>query len=218
MFIPVPNAAELSLQFSQADGEFAENVFGVQRDEAWDGPSLLLVANAMATWWHDGDGSGNSYRGKQAATVEFLKVTARDLTIEGGLRVDSTTIPASVTGGGTGNQIQNGLSLSVTARSGLAGRSQRGRTFLVGLAEGNLSNIGDNLITSTVAVSVVDAFNALIGAIHTADSHSVLSVISRRHDNAPRITGVTTPIIQYGLHDLFLDYQRRRAPGHNRHH
>lgn len=217
-FIPVVNCAEVELKFTQTDGEFAENTFGVQRDEAWDTATLLTMANAFVNWWHDGDGIGGIYRTFQFTGVTLLGATARDLTTSGGIRVDSTAVPASIHGAGTGFQLQDGLSLAVTARTGHAGRSFRGRTFLVGLANGVLDTSGANIIDAGVGANFIKMMNALILAVNTADTHSHLCVISRRTGNAPRVTGLTTPILQYGLHDMFLDYQRRRAPAHNRHH
>lgn len=217
-FIPVIDCAEVSLKFSQTDGEFAENTFGVQRDEAWDHASLLAVANAFVTWWDVGDGAGGIYRTFQAAGVNILGATARDLTTEGGMAVDSTVVPAHTHGTAANFQLQNGVSFAVTARTGLAGRSQRGRTFLVGLANDVLTASGDDVINAGVAANFILMMNKLILNVTAADAHSKLVVISRRHNNAPRVTGVTTAITNYGIHDNFLDYQRRRAPGHNRHH
>lgn len=216
-FIPVVNAARVSLAFTQTSGEFAENVFGVQRDEAWDPTGLTTVAQAVMDWWHDGDGT-HSYRGFQHTGCTLLQCTARDLTVQDAPVVTVAADEASNVGTDAGTALAAGLSFALTARTGLAGRSHRGRTFLIGLASGAVDASNKNAVAAANAPLYVSAFNSLITKVHTADVHSTLVVISTRHNNAPRASGVTTPITSYGYHDLFLDYQRRRAPGHNRHH
>lgn len=217
-FIPVTNTAEVSLQFSQADGEFAENVWGVVRDEAWDVASLTALAHTFMTWWHDGTG-GASYREAQGTGVQLLGCAVRDLTTETSPSLVISPFPITeVHGIDTAAPLPNGVSFAITARTGHAGRSFRGRTFAIGLTESVLLSSDSNQIKPDVAAIFTVALGGLITAVHAADAHAQLAVVSRRHDNAPRSLGVATPIVNYGYHDLFLDYQRRRAPGHNRHH
>lgn len=223
-FIPVTNAADFSLQFAQQSGDFAENVFGVQRDEAWTVPALTTVGNAIMEWWKSGDGT-HKYQGLMSSTVTLLGCYVRDMTTAISPTL-SLPVPGDITaaGAGSANPLPQGVSFAVTARTGLAGRSYRGRTFLIGLTEDDIVEPNANQLPAASATGIVAAFNALITAVHTADSHSTLVVVSKysgvdSHGKPiPRTVGVTTPIIGYGYHDLFLDYQRRRAPGHNRHH
>jgi hypothetical protein len=223
-FIPCLNTAEVSLQFAQGDGEFAENVFGVERSIAWDAGSLLAMVEAFREWYVAGDGIASVYAGLQHTSVILTNVNGRDLTTSSGIIANA---PGRVGDHGTNGDalIPQGQTFTLTARTALAGRSFRGRTYLVGLDESFYSGGSVDVADSAHANTAVLAWNALITAVTAADADAQLVVISRYHlvdvpppTTLPRANGVMTPIVAYGYHDLFMDYQRRRAPGHNRHH
>lgn len=216
-FIPVTNCAEVSLEFAQPDGEFAENTWGVQNSAPWTLADLTTMGTAFNHWWYTGDGTV-TYRGQQPNTCTLIGSVVRDLTTQ---TSDTVTVPAneaSNVGVQTSNFLENGITKAMTARTGLSGRSFRGRTFLIQLNAASLASGDPNLFSAASMEDYVDFMEALISAVPAAVATCSLVVISRRHNNAPRGTGVTTPIVHYGYHDLYVDYQRRRAPGHNRHH
>jgi hypothetical protein len=217
-FIPVPNAARVSLLFTQADGEVAENVFGVQLADAWTAGELAAMAQAFLTWWEVGDGAGHSYAALMGTGITSLGAEARDLTTSTSPVAFVANGAGDITGDDATEPLMNGASFTMTARTGLAGRSQRGRTYMIGLCDDFVDGTDVNKATASAANSARLAFNALITKVTATDAGATLVVISTRHNNLPRLTGITTPITSYGFHDLFLDYQRRRAPGHNRHH
>lgn len=222
-FIPVNNAAEFSLQYIQGDLSFAENVFWVQRSAAWTEAELLTMAGAFKTWWTTGDGA-NSFKGLQVNTLALNAVGYRDFTTQAGFSgIYQTGLPIQAVAVGVGAPL--GCSFSLTARTGLAGKSFRGRVFFCGLVAGDFSNEPLNAISGAQAANMVSALDALITAVPAADATCKLVVCSRFHQpggpgtpSVPRTAGLTTPITAYGYHDLFMDFQRRRAPGHNRHH
>lgn len=216
-FIPVPKGVEVELKFSLNDGEFAENKFGVLYAAEPTTDQLHEICQKVMDWWHNGDGAGASYREFQSVGCTMTGASARALTVQNDHRVDVAADETSNTGSDSGGALQNGLSFAVTARTGLAGRSYRGRTFLAGLSLSVCVNDGDNVIRASTAGNIVIAFNHLITAVASADTSPTLCVISRYTNNAPRETGIATPVINYGYHDLYLDFQRRRAPGHNVH-
>jgi len=221
-FVPVANAAQFSLQYQQGDGTFAENVFWVKRSAAWNQAELVTMAGAFKTWWATGDGT-NSLKSLQNANVALTGVGYRDMTTQTGYSgVYQTELPASAIYGGAAAPL--GTSFSFTARTGLAGRSNRGRLFFVGLSVGSFSNEGLNEISATFAADMVSVLNSLITAVTEADATCTLVVASRYYQpggpktpTVPRAAGVTNPITTYGFHNLFMDFQRRRAPSHNRH-
>lgn len=223
MFIPVADAAEFQLIYSQQDGSFAENTFWVQRDEAWDTASLLTVAAAFKTWWLNGDGT-NKLSTHVTHEVSLQQVDGRDNTTDSSPGVVYTTgLPAAGTLDPPTAAL--GLTMAITSHTGLSGRSYRGRSYLVGLGEANWESFELNTFKADAAGVIQTAFNALPAHITAADAHSQLVVCSRfsgvdptTHRPIPRVSGVTTPIINYSFHDLLTDFQRRRAPAHNRHH
>lgn len=216
-FIPVPNCAQITMSYEIADSDIAENVFAVQNTGSWTPTSLGTVAAVFNTWNDTAVGGHSPYEARSTETT-LTQVEARDLTTQTG-PVVIVPYPGSH-GAGTDDsgQVPAGITKAFTARSGLAGRSQRGRTFVVGFAEDSLNSGDRNLVATTTANDYVAWFNALIAAVHSANAAWTLVVVSRFHNNAPRSTGVTTPISSYGYANLFVDYQRRRAPGHGRHH
>jgi len=220
-FIPALNTAEVSLQFAQQDGEFAENTFYVENSAAWTAGDLTTIAQNFMDWWKNGNGT-YSYRGSQSSLVTLLGCNARDLTTASS---DSVTVAADETsnvGGGSADPLQNGLTKAITWRTGLSGRSFRGRTFLVGLTLNDLEGGANNQFAAASVAHYVLFCGSLITAVPAALATAELVVLSRYHlvsgHTVPRTDGVMTPIISAGNHDLFVDFQRRRAPGHNRHH
>jgi hypothetical protein len=147
-----------------------------------------------------------------------VQTEARDLTTQTSSVVIVPYPGAHAAGGDNSGQIPAGLTKAFTARSGLAGRSQRGRTFVVGLASDSLSSGDKNVVATATLNDYVAWFNALIAAVPAANAAWSLVVVSRFHNGAPRASGATTPITSYGYANVFVDYQRRRAPGHARHH
>src|ERR1700747_674322 len=199
-FIPVVDAAEITLQFSQQDGSFAENVFCVQRSAAWDISHLNTMAAAFKTWWTTGDGV-HAYQKYATTACSLVAIGARDMTTQtSDSVVYNTGLP--IAGLDASAEIPLGITWALTARTGLAGRSFRGRTFVVGMATDTFATPSLNLIGAAAAVDWVDAFNALITAVPAADATCTLVVCSRVHNGAPRVSGVTTPITSYGYHNL----------------
>jgi hypothetical protein len=98
--------------------------------------------------------------------------------------------------------------LVVTHRTGLRGRSYRGRTYV-----GGLHHYATNSVTSQDASNVtgiVSAFSWLLTAANTANA--VWSVLSKFSNLAARAQGVMTPITGLSA-DTFYDSQRRRLFG-----
>lgn len=216
VFQDCPGIAEVVLQFVQPDGSIAENALHFSNGgvDVWPSGDLTTLANAVGTWWATGDGSGNTYKGIVSEHTTLANVIARDLTVE-----DSNieTVASGVAGEDTSVYLPNGVTWSITHRTGKLGRVNRGRTFVIGLCEDSQDTSLKNSLDATVAANQILAFGALIPAIPAANAAWYWGVLSRRLDKAVRATGVITPITSVGYANLNLDYQRRRAPGHNRH-
>lgn len=220
-FIPGPGFAEVTLNFAQGDGEQAVNVFGVDsgQTDALTFDDLAALCVTVVDWFGTGDGT-HSYKALMQSSSSLVDVRARDLTTDSGPIAIET---ANVSGTDGGGKLANGLTFTVTSRTALSGRSYRGRTFLVGLTDNFLVAGQQNVADSGHADDAINAFFPLIAAIAgttlpDAASTPALAVLSRRTAGAPRAAIVATPVTNFGYHDLFMDYQRRRAPGHNRHH
>jgi hypothetical protein len=92
------------------------------------------------------------------------------------------------------------------------------------MTTGALLSGSSNQIDTGFVTLVLLAFNALSDAVtaYGGGADAVLSVLSRfNKDDVPtppheRAVGIATPVTQYQVVDLYVDFQRRRAPGHNR--
>ena len=218
-----PKCVKAALDFAQQDGEFAENTFGLMgsADGPYDAAQLTDIANALITWMGTGDGAGHSYQAELSDNYELISVTVKDLSVVDGAIVVAA---ASVVGSKASDAEQQGVAAAITARTGLSGRSFRGRTFILGLTDASVVDASHpNQLASGYATNMSDAFNALPGvggspAISSGGTDFVMAVLSYRNAGADRANILPTPITSYGFHDLLTDFQRRRAPGHNRHH
>jgi hypothetical protein len=106
------------------------------------------------------------------------------------------------------------VTIAVSWRTGITGRSFRGRTYHLGLSEAQY--VGSTLEV-TPAGLILTAYDALLTTIN-AISGNQMGVLSRYADKAPRVNGLLTPISNVEFVDLVLDSQRRRLPLHGIHH
>ncbi len=221
VFVPVVNGLQVNMQFASA-GDTNENVFWVKNTAAWNAATIKTMLDAFITWFGTGDGT-HSYKSNMSEDVILTSVNGRDNTTQAGLVViDQAGLP--ITGGTLVGQIQLGCSKSFTARTGLAGKSYRGRMFFCGVPNTAEDNADTGLVKAAWITTVLAALNTLPAAVTSAIATCSLVVCSRyyqpggpRTATVPRATGLMTPITVYGNHDLNVDFQRRRAPGHGRH-
>jgi hypothetical protein len=215
-FIPCANAAQVQMQYAQSNGDFAENVFWVTDSAGWTGAKLNDLCETFIDWFPVG-GGGQSLQGFVSTGTSLVNVAARDYTTQNGV-VGASQESLPLAGLDAGADVAKGITWAITGRTGLAGRSFRSRMYVIGLTANSVPVAGTNVVDSTHAAHMILAMNGLGPAIQAAVATQTLVVCSRRVNNAPRANGVMTPITSYGYHNLFTDFQRRRAPAHNRHH
>lgn len=205
-FIPATNVAQVAMRYNQ-NGESCENVYHVLNSSAWDVTTLTALANVFKTWE---SGTAAALRGN----VGYLyDIYVRDLTTQSSPEIDlaiSPTIPGLI----NAQLAPNSVTIAIKAQTGLAGRSTRGRTYWIGLTE---SQYDANWMNTTPLASIVSALNTLTSAVNAVSGHQ-LCVLSLRHNNAWRSSGLATPITTWVSVDNVVDVQRRRLPAHNRHH
>jgi hypothetical protein len=220
-FIPVLNGLEVGLHFTDVNNDDEVNVFWVKRSAPWTGALITTMLDAFITWFGTGDGT-HSYQKLISLTISLSKVTGRDYTTQNGLSlVSQYTLPLA--GTDANDMIAAGTTKAVTHRTGLAGKSYRGRTFLCGITDGAVPDPDLGVIQGSYMTNVVNAFEPLIAAVTAADAEAVLAVVSRYGGvptvggkSVPRATGISNPVTSFGYSDLNIDFQRRRAPGHSR--
>lgn len=219
-FVPVANTVYAQMQFTQPDGSFASQGYWVKRSAVWTPTEMLALAGVLKNWWLNGDGTQKPCA-FMTASYNLANIVVRDNTTATSPVVQYNTGLPSPGLHSSADNLPMGVSFALTMRTGLAGRSYRGRTFLMGLNSTLLSNESNNLVSGTAASELVTAYDALIPAIVAGDAGETLVVCSR-HWNAgiakgaqvSRVAGITTPVLSFGYHNLLLDFQRTRAPGH----
>jgi hypothetical protein len=222
VFVPAVNTLEVALHITDTTGDDNVNTFWVSRTAAWTPTLMDAMLSAFVFWFQNGD-TVHTYQNAMSSSASLTSVTGRDFTTQHGMsRVYQTGLP--VAGTGSANAIAAGTTKALTARTGLAGKSYRGRTFLAAVDALAVPDPDDGLITGTYVADAILAFNSLIPSVTSIDALAKLVVASRYYQpggpntpTVPRATAVLTPITSYGNHDLFVDFQRRRAPGHARH-
>lgn len=204
-FIPFDNTCQLNALYLLED-EPVENVYHFSGTAPWTATSMLGLAVQFAGW------ESTEAAHHRSSDVLYVGSIVRDLSTQFGAEVSHTD---AVPGILTGPRLPNHCTIAIKAATGLVGRSNRGRSFWIGLTQDQLDPSNINLITSAVASALVAHMNAMVGLVWTNGGKPV--VASRRTGGHPRVVGVTTPILNYGLSNLQIDSQRRRLPGHNRH-
>jgi len=200
-FQPVPTAAKVSIEGRLAD-EPAIITLGFSQAGAWGASEINQLAVDVA----------------DAFVTNALPFMASNYvyeqTVATGLRTDPDVTATSDTASGTpgGSLVvapPNNVTLAISFRTGLTGRSARGRNFWPGLVA---STVTDNEVSAVAANQIAGWYEASFlppGGI----SDWTWVVISRFSGGAPRVSGIVTPITQVVIVDTVVDSQRMRLPG-----
>lgn len=210
-----PGIASLTVSAVLPSSDVAQNILHFEKNDgtAWGTGDLTNLTNSFDTWLGTTNGKkATTDHMSEGVTIENL--LARDHTVDGGAEFGKTVSHA---GTDPGAIMASGLSFAVTLRSGLVGRSFRGRVYLIGLTtDFTISN--PDTVDPGKASDVITGWGDLISQAAGWSPPMKWVVLSKRHNKTWRDTGVGTPIVSVGYSELVLDYQRRRAPYHARHH
>lgn len=199
-FVPATNVAQVELIY-RLENSVMENVIHYQRGGGWTTSQMNDLAGQLIMWFDTG---GDAMFSNELSLVN-VKVT--DLTTESAGVVE--VAPATpIIGTWSGGVVPGNVALCVTKLTASRGRSYRGRMYLPGMPD---SQVSGSFIT-TAHLSIVAG---QISEILTQTVDGVVApmvVVSRFHDNAPRGTAVVSPVTSIRVNTR-LDSQRRRLPG-----
>lgn len=170
-FVPFPTGTMSALLRGTLSGIPFEMGFGVLKPASAATPvDGAQVGSVFAAWATTGLGGGVSTQ------VNFTECVVNDLTSSSGWQA-STTIGISGTAAGT--VVPNQVALSVTFQTAKRGRSFRGRVFVPGLTQPQLTN---SFTWSPATLTSFDGvFNSLDGQLNASGySHVVLSRIQNK--------------------------------------
>lgn len=197
-FIPVADTLMLELRQSLF-GQRIENTFGFRLTGGWSPAQLTALMNGMLLWWT------NELAPHLSADISLRELVATDLSSSTG-PVVTQAAPIPNPDGGVGfGSLPGNCGLCVSFRTNARGRSFRGRNFVAGLPE---TEVTGNTVSPTLVNNIQTAYNEII--IGGAQGAFEWVVISRFSNNAPRVAGVATQITTAVIVDPFIDSQRRR--------
>lgn len=199
-FIPTPNTLQAELRYL-FDNQQVENTLYFEYIDGVDLAGAVALADYLFDWWD------TNFKPLMATTIALREIYITDLTSISSFshtRVSSPIVP----GTRAGPAMPNSVALCIKFNTAQRGRSFRGRNYVMGMVEGDVTaNNFDGAYVTAVQAAYV-AMNAGL-----SDLGADWVVVSRFTNNAPRVTGVTTPITTVGVTDGIVDSQRRRLPG-----
>jgi len=202
-FIPVPNVVMCEV-IGELFGQVVENTLYFAFPDAPLISQVGQLASSVGEW---------AVGGLCTAVSEdyiYKRTQATDLS-EAGLASITDTTGANTPGVFTSDAAPGNVTLAVSFRSALGGRSYRGRNYIAGLP---LDTIEGNQCSAIHCETIVGVYESLVPDFIADDlPDAVHVVVSRYHLNAPRAEGVATPIITYLVTNRDLDSQRRRLTG-----
>jgi hypothetical protein len=204
-FIPVPDAASVELIYVM-NGETCENVFYVKKGSPYSLADLQALRGTVNTW---DAATWAPLRGAYASLVR-IRTRARDTASS---PAEDFALPTPRAGGQGGVTLPNNATFSIKLVTGLAGRSFRGRLFMVGLTSNYYGADSDHmsiLAGSNVLAALNNLLTVLAGAGHT------LGVVSYRSNKVFRTVGLFTPALNWTIADYNFDSMRRRLAGRGR--
>lgn len=200
-FVPFSNVGQFNVRATFQTNQI-ENVLHFANDVETITPSILVAGATVLL---------NSWASNMVDLLHedylFREVYAVDLTTSTSETATALLTPpqAGLVGGAAA---PGNAALVITHRTTLRGRSFRGRTYIGGLAG---TNIDGNIIDSTAANDILEAFNAVVDDM-LAEGWSFV-VCSRISGGVERTTGISTVVATSLLRDFNIDSQRRRLNG-----
>lgn len=196
-----PSVAKVEMRYTW-DGEEVENTLYFQLQAPIGVGGLVLLTGNLYTWWDA------NIRPLQSASVQLREIYARSMA---GLIAPeytwTTNLPAS--GENIEASLPNNVSLAISFRTGLTGRSSRGRNYIIGLTE---PMVAQNTVTPGVVSAYVAAYSQLTPAGGIFEDISWV-VYSQYSGGVLRPTGQAVAVLSVVVVDDTVDSQRRRLPG-----
>jgi len=200
-FVAAPNIIEVQLRYT-LQGERAMNRFHVHVGTGPTEAQCALTALEVAGWWD------TNVKSLVSTEMSLREVFCKGLAHENDVQA---TFSAGLPSAGTHaiDPLPNNVALCVSLRTGLTGRSARGRWYWCGLTNDQAD--GSHIVTG-VGTSIVAAIDALKDTIEGLGLQWM--IVSFQNAGVPRVGGpVYFQVNDALIVDDTLDSQRRRLPG-----
>lgn len=206
-FVPVPNTIQVEALFL-LDGQRIENTLYFERTGGWNVTQISEWLEQVQTIIQE------ELLPLLSSSIQFIELVARLLDAASSIGF-SLPINPPINGGLGVESMPNNVSYTVSFKTGLTGRSFRGRNYISGLG---VDSVASNTIAAATRTGLLEYFDVLLAA---ANANATPWVVVSRYSGIdpdtgkpiPRVTGVTTPVTSVTTYDLTVDSQRRRLPG-----
>jgi len=196
-FVAVGDHARISIEYRSVDGAPAANVFYVRDNLGGiDFARLDYMIDVVEGW------AQSSWDANVSEDWAMTRIVARSMDSETAPVADRTVnIPGLV----VQDMLPGQNTACMSLRTGIPGRSYRGRLYHVGLHKGNI-DLGR--LTSSTLTALLVVYSAFRTTWPIDDMQ--LMVVSFIADGEPRVTPVSTPVTSIILVDDKVDSQDRR--------
>lgn len=196
-----PNVAKVDV-IHMWDGQRVENTLYFYATTEPVYADLLSLATAVRDYWQA------NMLPLMSSQVAFMEVEVTKMEPVPAEYANVAALSPNI-GADNNPALPNSVTLAVSFRTGLTGRSYRGRNYWLGLTEPNVTN---NEVSPGLAVNIVAAYSGMSGAASIAPGWT-WSVYSRIVNGVPRETGLSQDVTSVSIVDYTIDSQRRRLPG-----
>lgn len=198
-FIPIPNGATLCFDFT-TDGQMWQFCLTIQkRAGAPSTADLDTLTTIGEGFWTD------HLKGFLSTPTTLRQIRATDQTSESG---PASVLSVAEAATGSANSLPLGTAIVNSFRTGLRGRSYRGRAYLGGLQSASL-----NTPTTMKAADIVSLLSYWADLANDLDAAGFDHVVaSKQHNGAVTNPAVVHVVTDYIIDTLF-DSQRRRLAG-----
>lgn len=200
-FVPVADTVEVELR-QLIFGQKVENVLGFRKTGGVSIADATDLWNALLLWWTTDEAHNLS------VDISLREGQITDLSSDSGFSVSFAAPTPNPNGFVDSPGLPSNVALCVSFRTPNRGRSFRGRNYVAGLGE---SEVTGNTVAAPTVAGIQTSYSNLISIAAGVGFEWV--VISRSHNLEPRLTGVATAITSVVVTDPFVDSQRRRLTG-----
>jgi hypothetical protein len=202
----VPAVARFELRYRNADNTM-ENVYYARTSSlTWSESQLDDVAAAFQSW------ESATAAPLRNDTTELYEIVATDLTSLFGIRKSYPVSPPIV--GTLANPLPANVTVAVKASIGRRGRGTNGRTFWIGMAEGQTAGDSIATISANLIVAALNTIKTTIASMTPIEGLCIPHFVVD-HVRPPSVQADI--VADYLLSDYYLDSQRDRLPGHKKH-
>lgn len=208
-FVPAPGVLQVNVGW-ELDGQHIQNTWYFQNDGSPTESSIADFLAGLASAIETGLLPLLSNAIKLVELVGILLDTADAIAV-------TLSVNPPLAGEVADESAPNNVAYCITFKSAQRGRAHRGRNYVAGLPNNQLTG---NTVSSTLRAALVSFYADMASAQEPFGwTMVVVSRFSGKDSNGkpiPRTQAVVTPIQAFGTFDDVVDSQRRRLPGRGR--